>query len=78
MALFCAAISRDSVSLLKFPFLSQIQVFSREISLVCLLKYQYSYFSFRFRFLAIVFLLIFMLSVLFLVAVINLFLLFFM
>ena len=27
MALFCAAIRRDSVSLLKFPFLSQVQVF---------------------------------------------------
>ena len=28
MALFCAAIRRDSVSLLKFPFLKHIQVFS--------------------------------------------------
>ena len=27
MALFCAAIRRDSVSLLNFPFLSQVQVF---------------------------------------------------
>ena len=27
MALFCAAIRRDSVSLIKFPFLSQVQVF---------------------------------------------------
>ena len=31
MALFCAAIRRDSVSLLKFPFLSQVQVFWREM-----------------------------------------------
>ena len=31
MALFCAAISRDSISFLKFPFLSQAHVFSREM-----------------------------------------------
>ena len=31
MALFCAAIWRESVSLLKFPFLSQVQVFPSEI-----------------------------------------------
>ena len=31
MALSCAAIKRDSVSLLKFPFLSHVQVFSCEI-----------------------------------------------
>ena len=30
-ALFCAAIRRDSVSLLNFPFLSQVQVFSCEM-----------------------------------------------
>ena len=30
MALFCTAIRRDSLSLLKFPFLSQVQVFSCE------------------------------------------------
>ena len=34
VALFCAAIRRDSVSLLSFPFLSQVHVFSCEISLV--------------------------------------------
>ena len=34
MALFCAAIRRDSVSLLRFPFLSHVQVFSREILLI--------------------------------------------
>ena len=33
MALFCAAIRRDSVSLLKFPFLSHVLVFSCEMSL---------------------------------------------
>ena len=31
MALFCAAIRRDSVSLLKFPFLSHVQVLSCEM-----------------------------------------------
>ena len=31
MGLFCAAIRRDSVSLLKFPFLSQVQVLSCEM-----------------------------------------------
>ena len=33
MALFCVAIRRDSVYLLRFPFLSHIQVFPCEISL---------------------------------------------
>ena len=33
MVLFCAAIRRDSVSLLRFPFLSHVQVFSCEIRL---------------------------------------------
>ena len=33
MALFCAAIRRDSVSLLRFPFLSHVHVFSCEMSL---------------------------------------------
>ena len=31
MTLFCAAIRRDSVSLLRFPFLSHVQVFSCEM-----------------------------------------------
>ena len=31
IALFCAAIRRDSVSLLRFPFLSHVQVFSCEM-----------------------------------------------
>ena len=34
MALICAAIKRDSVSLFKFPFFSHVQVFLREISSV--------------------------------------------
>ena len=34
IALFCAAIWRDSVSLLKFPFLSHIQIFSCEMLLI--------------------------------------------
>ena len=38
MALFCAAIRRDSVSLWKFPFLSQVQVFSCEMLLLLLLS----------------------------------------
>ena len=35
MALFCAAIRKDAGSLLKFPFLSHIQVFSCEILSAC-------------------------------------------
>ena len=38
MALFCAAIRRDSVSLLRFPFLSHVQVFSCEMLLISCLK----------------------------------------
>ena len=38
MKLFCAAIRRDSVYLLRFPFLSHVQVLSFEISLVCHLR----------------------------------------
>ena len=44
MALFYTAIRRDSVSLLRFHFLSYIRVFSCEISLVCRLKYPYRFF----------------------------------
>ena len=39
MALFCAAIRRDSVSLLKFPFLCQVQVFSCEMLFISRLKH---------------------------------------
>ena len=38
MALFYAVIRRDSVFLLRFPFLSDVRVFSREMSLDCRLK----------------------------------------
>ena len=38
IGLFCAAIRRDSVSLLRCPFLSYAHVFSRNISLVSRLK----------------------------------------
>ena len=70
MALFCAAIRRDSVSLLRFRFLSLVQVFSCEI-LLSRLKCSLSCFSSRFCFLVIVILLVFVLSVSFLVAVIS-------
>ena len=63
---------------IQFPFLSHVQVFSREISLVCHLKYPYNYLSSHFWFLVIFVLLILVLLVLFLVAVINLSSLFFM
>ena len=76
MALFCATVRRDSVSLLRFPFLSHIQVFFYEMSLVYRSKYSYSFFSSHFCFLAIVVLLILVLFVLFLVAVISISLLF--
>ena len=45
MALFAAAIRRDSVSLLRFLFLSHVQVISCEILLVC---HTYSCFSSHF------------------------------
>ena len=50
MALFRAAIRRDSVSLLRFPFLIHVKVFSCRISLVSCLKCPYSCFSFPFLF----------------------------
>ena len=73
MALFCAASRIDSVSILRFPFLSHVHVFTCEISFVCHLKYSYSYFSFNFRFLVfVVVLFIFVLLVLFPAVVISL------
>ena len=68
--LFYAAIWKDSVSLINFPFCSHAQVFQSDISSVCRLKYPYSCFSSHFCFLVIVILLIFMLPLLFLVTVI--------
>ena len=76
MALFCAAVRRDSVSPLRFPFFIHVQVFSCEISLICHLKYSYNCFSTHFCFLVIL-LLIIVWFVSFLVVVISLSLLFF-
>ena len=45
LTLFCAAIKRHSVSLLRFPFLCHVHIFSYLIFLVCCLKYLYSCFS---------------------------------
>ena len=47
MAMFCAAIRRDSVYLLKFPFLSLVHVFSCKMMLISLLKRPCSCFSFQ-------------------------------
>ena len=67
MALFCAADRRNSVSLLRLPFLGHVQVFSCEISSFCHLKYPHGCFPSHFYFLVVVVvLLICMLSVLFL------------
>ena len=76
MELFCVAMRRGSVSRLRFHFLSHVQVFSCEISLVCRLKYAYICFSSHFCFQIIIVLLILMLSILFLVNIICLSLLF--
>ena len=51
MTLFCAAIKKDSVSFIKFPFLSHVQFFSCKI--VSRLKYPYNSFSSHFCFLVI-------------------------
>ena len=72
MALFCAAIKRDSVSLLRFSFLIHVQVFSCKISLACRLKCPYSCFSSHFCFLVIFGLLTLVLLILSLVAAISL------
>ena len=45
MALFYAAIRRDSVWFLRFSFLSHVLIFSCDISLVCRLNCPYSCFS---------------------------------
>ena len=42
-SIFCAAIIRDSVSLLRFPFRSQVQVFSYAISPVCRVKCEWQW-----------------------------------
>ena len=71
MALFCAAIRRGSVSLLKFPFLSHVQVLSCEMLFISRLKRPWSCFPSHFCFLVVVILLYIVLSVLFLMAVIS-------
>ena len=72
MAKFCAAVRRDSVSLLRFPFLSYVNIFSCEISLICHLECPYKCFSSHFCFLIIVVMLVIVLFALFLVTVIIL------
>ena len=73
IALFCAAIRRDSFSFEGFSFRCYIQVFSCAISPVCFLKYPYiccfSYFCFL---VFVVVLLVHMLSVLLLTTLISL------
>ena len=69
MALFCAAIRRDSVSLFKFPFLSHVQVLSCHMLFISRLKRPWSCFPSHFCFIVIDILLSIMLSVLFLMDV---------
>ena len=71
MALFIATIRRDSVSLLKFPFLSHVQVLSCEMLFISRLKRPWSCFPSHFCFLVFVILLSIVLSVSFLMAVIS-------
>ena len=70
-ALFCTVIRRDSVSLLKFPFPSHVQVLSCEMVFISRLKRPWSCFPSHFCFLVFVILLSVVLSVLFLMAVIS-------
>ena len=70
IALFYAAIRRDSVSLLRFPFLSHVQVLSYKM-FISRLKRPCSCFPSHFCFLVLVILLSIVLSVLFLMAVIS-------
>ena len=69
MTLFCAAIRRNSVSLLKFLFLCHFRVLSGEM-FISRLKYPWICFSSHFCFLVFFILLSMVLSVLFLMAVI--------
>ena len=71
MTFYYAVIRRYSVSLLRFPSFSHVHVFSCEILFINRLKSPQSFPS-HFCFKVIVFLLVFVLSVLFLVTVINL------
>ena len=71
MALFCAAIRRDSVFLLKFPFLSHVLISSCEMLFISHLKHPWICFPSHFCFQVVVIVLSIVLSVLFLMAVIN-------
>ena len=71
MALSCAAIRRDSVSLLRFPFLSQVQVFWCEMLFIRRLKRPQSCFPSHFCFLVVVILSLIVLSVSTLMVVIS-------
>ena len=71
IAPFCAAIWRDSVSRLKFPFLSHVQVLSSKMLFISRLKRPWSCFSSHFCFLVFLILLSIVLLVLFLMAVIS-------
>ena len=70
-ALSCAAVRRDSVSLLKYPFLSHVQILSCEMLFISHLNRPNSCFPSDFCFLVIVILLSIVLSVSFLVAVMS-------
>ena len=65
IALFCAAIRRDSVSLLKFTFFYHVHVFSYEMLLISQLKRPMSCFSSHFCFLVMDILLVSVLTVFF-------------
>ena len=69
--LSCAAIRRNSVSFLKFLFLSHVYVLSCEILFICRLNRPQSCFPSHFCFLVIAILLSIVLSVLFLMAVMS-------
>ena len=71
MTLFFASIRRDSVSLLKFAFLSHVEVFSCKVLFISRLKRPKSRFSSKSCFLVIVILMSIMLSVSFLMAVMS-------
>ena len=71
MALFCVTVKRDSVSLLKFPFLSHVHVLSSEMFFISRLKRPKSCFPSHFCFIVIVILLSIVLSVSFLMAVMS-------
>ena len=71
MALSCAAIKRDSVSLLRFPFLCHVQVFWCEMLFISRLKRPKSCFFSNFCFLVVVILSSIVLSLSFLMAVIS-------